>query len=176
MATDTTSTPLTEESFRPFTTGYLAAWNGRDASAMAPFVTDDIEWHDPALPTPARGPAEVQQFMETSWRAFPDLRFSEPDPPHLSINGELVAWAWRMEGTMRGPLDPPGFAPTNRRMAVDGVDLWRLRDGRIAHYRAFYDMTDLARQLGIMPPAGSRAERATVGLQRLQARAQRRGR
>jgi ketosteroid isomerase-like protein len=40
---------------------------------------------------------------------------------------------------MRGIVDPPGFAPTGRGMRVDGVDLWRMRDERIAHYRAFYD-------------------------------------
>jgi steroid delta-isomerase-like uncharacterized protein len=175
MATETRSTPLTGD-FREFVAGFMAAWNGHDASAMAPFVTDDVEWHDPWLLEPARGLAEVQASMEDSWSAFPDLRFFEPDPPHLSISGELVAWAWRMEGTMRGPIYPPGFAPTGLRMAVDGVDLWRLRDGRIAHYRAYYDMTDLLRQLGIMPPPGSRAERATVRLQRLQARGQRHGR
>jgi hypothetical protein len=45
-----------------------------------------------------------------------------------------------------------------------------MRDEQIADYRAFYDLTDLARQLGIMPPSGSRAERATVALQHLQAR------
>jgi hypothetical protein len=51
------------------------------------------------------------------------------------------------------------------------VDLWTLRDGRISRYRAFYDMNDLARQLGIAPPPGSRGEKAMVTLQRLQARA-----
>jgi hypothetical protein len=54
-------------------------------------------------------------------------------------------------------------------MEVEGVDLWTMRDGRIARYRAFYDLNDLARQLAIAPPAGSRAEQAMVRLQRLQA-------
>jgi hypothetical protein len=45
-----------------------------------------------------------------------------------------------------------------------------MRDGRIARSRAFYDLNDLARQLSIAPPPGSRAERAMVRLQRLQAR------
>jgi hypothetical protein len=54
-------------------------------------------------------------------------------------------------------------------MEVEGVDLWTMRDGRIARYRAFYDLNDLARQLGIAPPVGSRAERAMVRLQRVQA-------
>jgi predicted ester cyclase len=116
----------------------------------------------------------VQEFMCTSFRAFPDLRFSEPDPPAMAVNGDTVLWAWHMEGTNRGAIDPPGFAPTGRTMQVDGVDQWAMRDGRIARYRAFYDMNDLARQLGIVPPPGSRAERGMVSLQRLQARLRRR--
>ena len=137
---------------------------------MAELLTDDIVWADPALPQPARGIPAVQDFMRVSFRAFPDLLFSEPDPPHLTVTGDEIAWAWTMQGTMTGPVDPPGFAPTGRRMRVDGVDLWRMRDGKIARYRAFYDTTDLARQLAIMPASGSRGERAMVAMQRLQAR------
>jgi len=49
-----------------------------------------------------------------------------------------------------------------------------MRDGRIARYRAFYDMNELARQLGLVPPVGGRAERAMVALQRLRVRLPRR--
>jgi steroid delta-isomerase-like uncharacterized protein len=158
---------------KDFTERYTAAWNGCDTDAMAELLTDDIVWVDPALPEPARGIPAVQEFMRTSFRVFPDLRFSEPDPPSMTVQGDLVAWAWTMEGTFRGPIDPPGFAPTGRRMKIDGVDLWRMRDGRIDDYRAFYDMSDVVRQLGILPEPGSRAERMSVRLQRLQARLQR---
>jgi hypothetical protein len=71
-------------------------------------------------------------------------------------------------------MDPPGFAPTGRRMDVVGVDEWHMRDGRIAHYRAHYDVTTVARQLGIMPAQGSRSEQAMLKAQRLQARFMRR--
>jgi steroid delta-isomerase-like uncharacterized protein len=152
----------------------MAAWNECDTDLIAELIAEDIVWEDPALPEPARGVAAVQEFMRTSFRAFPDLRFSEPEPPHLSVVGDQIAWAWRMEGTMRGHIDPPGFAPTGASFQVEGVDLWTMRDDRIARYRALYDTNDLARQLGILPAAGSRAERATVTLQRLQARLQRR--
>jgi steroid delta-isomerase-like uncharacterized protein len=161
------------EQLELFTQRYMAAWNACDVDAMAELVTEDVVWADPALPEPARGIPAVQEFMRASFTAFPDLRFSEPDPPCLTAAGDLVSWAWTMQGTMRGPVDPPGFAPTGQNMRVDGVDLWSMREGRIARYRAFYDMTDLARQLGIAPPAGSRAERATVALQRMQARLKR---
>jgi steroid delta-isomerase-like uncharacterized protein len=157
-----------------FTRRYATAWNECDVEAMAQLLSEDIVWSDPALPEPAIGIPAVQEFMRASFNTFPDLRFSEPDPPHLSVAGDRVAWAWRMEGTMAGPADPPGFAPTGRSMRVEGVDLWVMRGGRIADYRAFYDTSELARQLGIMPARGTRAERATVALQRLQARLARR--
>jgi len=165
---------LSNEFLREFTVRYLASWNEHDADAMAELLTEDILWTDPALPEPARGVAAVQEFMHASWQAFPDLQFEEPDPPHFSRNGDYVAWAWRMRGTMTGPIEPPGFAPTGKAMTIEGVDLWIMRGERIATYRAFYDLTDLSRQLGILPMPGTRAERATVGVQRLQARFQRR--
>jgi len=162
-------------SLTDFIERYSAAWEGRDASAIDALVTDDIVWHDPALPQPARGRAEVRAFMQDSWRSFPDLRFSEPDPPFLVEQDDRVAWGWRMQGTFSGaPIDPPGFAPTHRAMDVRGIDEWLMRDGRIAHYRALYDMNDLATQLGIVPEPGSGAEKAMVALQRVQARFMRR--
>src|SRR3954454_11271686 len=157
-----------------FCARYLAAWNGHDATAMADLVTDDIVWEDPALPGPARGVPAVQEFMRAAWVTFPDLRFDETDDPHCSFDGERVAWRWRMRGTMTGPIRPPGFAPTGRAMEVEGVDLWTMRDGRIARSRAYYDMNELARQLGIAPPPGSTGERVVVALQKLQARLLRR--
>jgi steroid delta-isomerase-like uncharacterized protein len=159
---------------REFAARYTAAWNECDTDAMAELVTEDIVWVDPAMPEPARGIPAVQEFMRTSFRAFPDLRFSEPDPPEMAVSGDLVMWGWVMEGTFRGPIDPPGFAPTGKRMRVQGVDTWVMRDGRIADYRAYYDMSDLVRQVGILPEPGSRAEKMTAALQRLQARLQRR--
>lgn len=153
---------------------YLAAWNGCDTGLIAELITEDIVWRDPALPEPAVGVPAVQEFMRTSFRAMPDLRFADSDPAHLSVAGDQIAWAWTMQGTMSGAIDPPGFAPSGARVQIDGVDLWTMRDGRIARYRAFYDLTELLRQLGIMPQPGSPAERLSVALQRLKVRLQRR--
>jgi steroid delta-isomerase-like uncharacterized protein len=173
MATSTPDASVLLD-MRDFAARYTAAWNDCDTHSMAELVAEDVVWADPALPEPARGIHEVQEFMRTSFRAFPDLHFGEPDPPALAVSGDVVLWAWYMEGTHLGAIDPPGFAPTGKRLRVEGVDQWTMRDGRIALYRAFYDMNDLARQLGIVPPAGSPAERGMVALQRLQARFARR--
>jgi steroid delta-isomerase-like uncharacterized protein len=157
-----------------FCARYLAAWNDHSAAAMADLVTDDVVWEDPALPETAHGPAAVQDFMRAAWVAFPDLRFDESDEPHRTATGDQVAWRWRMRGTNTGPIDPPGFAPTGKAIVIEGVDLWTMRDGRIARYRAFYDFNALAVQLGLAPAPGSRLEKGMAALQRLGARVARR--
>jgi hypothetical protein len=104
---------VTPQFLERFSEGYLAAWNGHDASAMTPLVTADVVWRDPALPEPARGEAAVRAFMQDSWRAFPDLAFEETGPPTIGPDGRVVI-QWRMRGTNEGPIDPPGFAATGR--------------------------------------------------------------
>jgi hypothetical protein len=79
-----------------------------------------------------------------------------------------------MTGTMLGRLDGPGFAPTGARIDVQGVDDWTFRDDLMCRCTSYYDSLGLARQLGILPPAGSGAERALARLQGIQARWQRR--
>ena len=164
---------LDEQFARAFAERYSEAWNSHDAEQIEPLVTEDIVWLDPALPEPARGVGEVKEFMRTSWAAFPDLRFTA-GPMWLDPHEVSMTWAWRMVGTNSGPLEPPGFAPTGRRIDIDGIDVWDFADGRIERYRAYYDMALVARQLGVMPSPGSRGERVGVMLQRAQARFARR--
>jgi predicted ester cyclase len=111
--------------------------------------------------------------MRRSWAAFPDLHFTS-GPMWLEPHGESLTWSWRMEGTHGGVIDPPGFAPTGKRIDIDGIDVWDFAQGRIERYRAYYDMATLARQIGAMPPSGSAGERVGVLLQRTQARFARR--
>jgi steroid delta-isomerase-like uncharacterized protein len=165
---------MVDERFaREFAERYVEAWNSYDADAIDELVAPDVVWLDPALPEPARGVEEVKDFMRRSWAAFPDLRFTA-GPLWLDAHGDSVTWAWRMEGTHQGEIEPPGFAPTGRRIDIDGIDVWDFAGDRIERYRAYYDMALLAQQLGVMPPPGSRGERVGVMLQRAQARFARR--
>ena len=100
------TTAPTSTELAQFCARYLAAWNGRDATAMADLVTDDVVWEDPALPEPARGPAAVQQFMREARVAFPDLHFDDSDEPHFTADGDRVAWRWRMRAVALQRLQP----------------------------------------------------------------------
>ena len=164
---------LDEQFARAFAERYVDAWNSHDAEQIEPLVVADVVWLDPALPEPARGVEQVKDFMRRSWVAFPDLRFTS-GPMWLEPHGESMTWSWRMEGTHRGAIDPPGFAATGKRIDIDGIDVWDFAGDRLERYRAYYDMATLARQIGAMPTAGSAGERVGVVLQRAQARFARR--
>jgi steroid delta-isomerase-like uncharacterized protein len=160
---------LDEQFAREVAERYVEAWNSHDGERIEPLVTRDVVWLDPALPGPCRGVDEVKDFMRGAWAAFPDLRLTS-GPMWLDPHEDSMTWAWRLEGTNAGPLDPPGFAPTGRRIDIDGIDVWDFADGLIDRNRAYYDMALVARQLGVMPRPGSRFERVGVMLQRAQAR------
>jgi hypothetical protein len=75
-----------------------------------------------------------------------------------------------MSGTATGHWEFLDMAPTGRRFEIEGVDRYEMRDGLIARYATFYDASDMSRQLGVLPPPGSRAEGAMMRLQHVQAR------
>jgi hypothetical protein len=57
-----------------------------------------------------------------------------------------------------------GLAGTGRTFAVDVADFIRITDGRIASNHVIVDAMTTARQLGALPPIGSRREGALRGI------------
>jgi predicted ester cyclase len=136
-------------------------------------VTDDIEYRDDAWPRTMHGHREVGEFLEAAWRGIPDMTFELVSGPYVIPGAPRAAFRWRGWGTHTGVLDPPGFAPTGRRWEIDGADFHEYRDGRLSRLRVAFDMMSVSRQLGLMPAAGSRAERALALAQRSAVQAQR---
>jgi steroid delta-isomerase-like uncharacterized protein len=149
---------------------YLAAWNGHDPEGIALLCTEDVVWIDPALAAPAHGRAGVRGFAEAMFTAFPDFHVEEPGPAFISTHGPCALGPYRLTGTMLGPWEPSNFAPTGARIEVAGIDEWTFRDELMSRYTTYYDSLDMARQLGVLPPAGGGAERAMARLQHVQAR------
>jgi steroid delta-isomerase-like uncharacterized protein len=171
MAADLIGELVTRDFVLDFAQQWLEAWNSRDPSRVAALCSEDVRWKDPALPEPHIGRAAVHEFAQNTFTAFPDLRFEQTALPLLSDEGPRALAPYRLSGTMLGPFEP--FAPTGAKIAIEGVDDWSFRDGQLSAYDTFYDSVGMARQLGVMPPAGSGAERAMARLQHVQARFQR---
>jgi steroid delta-isomerase-like uncharacterized protein len=160
------------EWIRDFGQRFLDAWNSRQVDRMLALMTEDVEYRDDAWPKTMRGHADVREFLESLWAAFPDLTFEVIEGPYVIPGEPRAAVYWRGWGTHAGRLEPAGFAATGRRWEGDGVNVEEYRDGRICRLRICADMLDASRQLGLLPPVGSQVERAMAGAQRVTRRLQ----
>jgi steroid delta-isomerase-like uncharacterized protein len=157
-----------DEAFaRDFAPRWEAAWNSHEPERLLELMTADIVYDDSAWPTTMRGHADVRTFLDSVWRAFPDLTFQMIDGPFLHPGAPKAAFYWRGTATHTGPLDPPGFAPTEKRIEFEGVDFHGYREGKVSRLNIVFDMLDVARQLGTLPRAGSQAEKVVAAAQRL---------
>ena len=170
----TAQAKLDDEFLRSFSARWHAAWNSHDHHQVAALCTDDVEWHDPSLPEPGHGAGVIAGLMETLVRACPDFRFEETEPAYPSLTRPKAIAPWRFTGTMTGPLIPPGFAPTGRRVEFHGDDHWDFRGELVCRCEAVYDLNAIGVQLRAIPAPGSSGERFAVLLQRAQARRLRR--
>jgi len=67
---------------------------------------------------------------------------------------------WRLSGHHTGG-EWEGIAPTGARVDLDGMDHFVVEDGRIVSNFVVFDQVQFARQIGLLPAAGSRVD---VGL------------
>lgn len=94
------------------------------------------------------GLQQHKEFLVWHHNAVPDQHWTVEA---IVAEGELVATHWRTSGTQRGEF--LGVLPTGRRIALQGMDLFRLADDRIAELRRFFDLMDVMQQLGAVPPS-----------------------
>lgn len=153
--------------------GILDAWNARDISRMLEHLTDDVEWYDPAMPDPpARGKEAIRRFSESVFVAFPDFAYEVRPPICVAPDGSRCAVPFRITATSTGPLVPPGWAPSGRRVTIDGVDVLDLRGDRACRIHTLFDLIPAAEQLlgvTLRPDPRTVRGRLLVGAQRVAA-------
>ncbi len=107
-----------------------------------------------------RAPEGVRDFIGSLIEAMPDMRMEVLD---TTTEGERCAVQWKITGTFAGPGSMSGVAPTGDPVALEGVDVLSVRDGKVQANEAFPDGLGFARQIGLMPPQGSTAEQGLMG-------------
>ncbi len=152
--------------------GMAAAWNSGDIDQFLGFLTEDVEWIDPAMQIPAKGVAEVKKFANSMRSAFPDFQYTIRHPICIAADRSRCTVPWHITGTHRKILDPPGFGPTNRHVSFSGIDLFEFRGLKVFRIETCFDVIGPAEQLMSMtlrPPVGGLRERIVVFLQRIRA-------
>jgi glyoxylase-like metal-dependent hydrolase (beta-lactamase superfamily II)/predicted ester cyclase len=113
-------------------------------------------------------PGGVRAYFEALFAAFPDFRFEVLD---VTTYRTRTAVRWRAQATFAGPGSFQGFAPTGARVDVEGCDLVTVEDDLIMQNEAYFDSGSMARQLGLLPPAGSAAQARIARLTNARTRA-----
>jgi len=131
---------------------YFAALARRDVEAMAALWAPDGEEHI-AGQVDAVGPEGVRAYFTELFAAFPDFALTVVS---TTVQEDRAAVHWTATGTMSGPLW--GVEPTGAHVELEGIDLLRVQDGLIVRNDAVPDGMSAARQMGILPDAGSTTE------------------
>ena len=166
MATDVDQTAETTRVVRE----YFAALGRAERDAQQRYYAEDAQANLHGILGPT-GRDEVATFFSDLYDAFPDWRLTVVE---MVAEGDGVAVRWRARGTFAGPGTFMGFEPNGARVELEGVDLVRIRDGRIAVLDAYMNGADLARQLGALPAQGSVAEQRMAKAFNLTTRVKRR--
>jgi steroid delta-isomerase-like uncharacterized protein len=103
-----------------------------------------------------RGRREIEEFFRELFAATPDL---ETTVTRVVAGEKQAAVEWRMRGTFDGaPFQ--GIEPTGRPVEMRGLDMLEVEDGKLRSITGYYDGAEYARQIGMLPPQDSGAERA----------------
>ena len=149
---------------------YFAALRERDLDAIAAcWAPDGVD--DMVGQAELHGPAGVRGFFAELFAAVPDFQFSVDD---IIVDGDRAAVRWHATGTFAGEGAYQGIAPTGQAVALSGLDLLEVRDGKLVSNHAFADGMGFARQIGMLPTRGSSAESRALSAFNAKTRAARR--
>jgi predicted ester cyclase len=120
---------------------HAALLDSRDPDVVDSFFAADFVSHNnpPGFPPGVEG---VKRFFSMFRDAFPDVTVEIDE---IVAEGDRVAVATTFSGTHQGEL--MDMAPTGRRVAVTGIDIVRVADGKIVEHRGLTDIVGLMRQL-----------------------------
>ena len=147
------ATPPTGVSNGEFIRWSFEQLNRHDVSGLKPFWTADTVERFPDRT--CRGPDEIAAYFEETFAALPDMRI---EPVSIVEQGDDVFAHWHLTGTHTGPVQ--GIEATGKRIELDGIDHFVLRDGKVVSNFVVFDQMQYSRQLGILPSQDSVADKA----------------
>jgi steroid delta-isomerase-like uncharacterized protein len=139
--------------------GYFEALNSHDLAAAADHLDADVVEEITGVGL-FRGREEVRNFFDGLMKAAPDMKVITE---RMIGEGDTVVAQWRMVGTFTGGPLFNGVQATGGRLELRGCDVIEVNEaGKITSNTAYQDGIELARTLGMMPPAESPAEKAMI--------------
>lgn len=139
--------------------GIFEALQRRDLDAVGLLQRQDVVDDFVAVGV-FRGRPEVRGFFEELFEAVPDFTLT---PERILADGPYATVQWLLTGTFTGgPFQ--GVHATGRPVELRGVDLMHVVDGLLVDNTIYYDGLSFVRQIGMLPAAGSRGDRAMTAV------------
>jgi steroid delta-isomerase-like uncharacterized protein len=107
-------------------------------------LTDDVEYDGLIHFNTVKGKDEGQKFFKVFTTAFPDAKF---DVAGTWGFGDLVVVEQVLKGTQKGPIDK--IPASNRSVSVHAVDIFKVKDSKIARAWTYTNTLELASQVGL---------------------------
>ncbi len=151
-----TGTPDEDKLVDQMKATWPATWSHRDGKAYAEVITDDALHSEIASPNDYKGKAENLKEFEMYAKALPDMSVTIDKAWAFAPN--VVIAEFTFTGTMRGNIGP--FKATGKPIAIHGLDVDELKDGKMQKAVTFSNGMELLAALGVLPkPAAPAAER-----------------
>jgi len=100
----------------------------------------------------------VRAFFRELFAAFPDFTMTIDK---IVADDASAVVQWHAAGTFSGgPFQ--GITATGRRVDIRGVDVMEIAGGLVQHNTIYYDGATFARQIGLLPGLGTRADQAML--------------
>jgi steroid delta-isomerase-like uncharacterized protein len=128
---------------------YMEAYLTHDVDKILACMTEDVIREVKPFGERAQGVDAVREMLQASEKFSSDVRVEQGDL-HV-VQDDVWAAEWTMSGTNdRGP-SIHGLPKTGRPFRIQGVSIGRVRNGKIAEERIYFNAMDLMTQLGLMP-------------------------
>jgi steroid delta-isomerase-like uncharacterized protein len=119
-----------------------------ELDAVDRYLAPDFVNHNPTFPDQPAGRESMRGASEVIRAGFPDWHSDVED---LIAVGDKVVERFTASGTHEGEL--MGVAPTGRAITLPGINIFRIRDGKIVERWGMLDMLGFMQQLGAVPTA-----------------------
>jgi len=116
-----------------------------DLAAADVLLHPGFSLHTP-LPTPGPGIQEMNNVITTCRAAFHGLKVTVDD---ILAEGDKVTARFTARGTHNGEF--MGVPPTGKEITMTGIEIFLIKDGKIAELWGEANLMGLIQQLGIVP-------------------------
>ena len=123
-------------------------FNANNAAGCDDICSPELSFPQ-AIPGLAPGLEGVKQSLTFYRSAFPDASITIED---LIGEEDKVVSRSTLYGTHKGEF--MGISPTGKRIAVGGIDIFRIADGKIVDWWSVNDSLGMMQQLGMVPQMG----------------------